>query len=69
MFAECFESILRACRREAAAWLLERGKTDLIESYQDNEREDRDLSDHLPLSVILLRHRYCVLIRAFGSAS
>ena len=40
MFPEGFQGILGAGRSETAAWLLERGKTDLIESYQENEREN-----------------------------
>ncbi len=37
MFAEGLEGVLRACRGKTAAWLLERGQADLVESYQENE--------------------------------
>ena len=45
VFPECFECILRACGRESAAWLLQRRDTDLIESYQEYERKNGNLSD------------------------
>ena len=43
VFSECFERVLRACGSETAAWLLEWGYADLIESDQNYKRENGDL--------------------------
>ena len=51
MFSQCFEGILRTCRGEPAAWLLERRYAYLIETDQEDKRSDRNLlqySQHIP---------------------
>ena len=45
MFPECFKSILRACRSESACWRFQWGYAHLIESYQEDERGNQNLSD------------------------
>ena len=45
VLSECFESILRACRGESACGRGERRDAHLIETDQDNEREDKDFPD------------------------
>ncbi len=50
VFAEGFEGVLGACRGEAAAWLLERRETYLIESYQEDEGGDCRLLDDVFIS-------------------
>ena len=54
MFPECFKCILRTCRGETAARLLERRDADLIESDQHDEREYGGLFKLLRKSVTLL---------------
>ena len=39
MFSQCFEGILRTCRGEPAAWLLERRYAYLIKTHEQDERE------------------------------
>ena len=43
VLAQRLKGVCRACGRESAAWRLERRDADLVESYQQYEREDRDL--------------------------
>lgn len=40
---ECFEGVLGTGRSESAGRLLERRYADLVETYQKDERRDRDL--------------------------
>ena len=46
VLAECLKCVLGTCRSETAAWRFERRDADLIESYQENERENENLSYH-----------------------
>ena len=43
VFSECFQCILGTCWGEAACWRLEWRDAHLIESDQDDEREDSNL--------------------------
>ena len=54
MFSECFERVLRACGSETAAWLLEWGYADLIESDEHDEWEDGSLLEQSQNLTVLL---------------
>ena len=54
VFSECFERVLRACGSETAAWLLEWGYADLIESDEHDEWEDGSLLEQPPNLTVLL---------------
>ena len=47
VFSEGFQGILRAGRSESAARRFQGRNADLIESYQEDERRDRDLLKNL----------------------
>ena len=47
VFAERFEGVLGTCRSEPACRRFERRDANLIELYQDYEREDQDLLQYL----------------------
>ena len=54
MFSESFKCVLRACRGESAAWLLQRRDADLIKSDKHDEREDGSLFEQPPEFTVLL---------------
>ena len=60
MLAERFKGVLGAGRSESACRRLERRDADLVELYQDDEREDQDLLQYfkgfIHRQVFLFRH-------------